>query len=139
MSVSDVRATTVLSTLGLERMNHWMNETKLEIETYVLRGTGVTFPELFLSNMTSTWYLFPLIQVRQLVGGIGKIIGVCLVKAGFLSSLMGFRSFRWMRGQTSTFSGRNYLPLLRVMHPPVGAKGSLARKQQPSPSSRGER
>lgn len=28
-------------------MNHWMNETKLEIETFVLRETGVTFPELF--------------------------------------------------------------------------------------------
>ena len=28
-------------------MNHWMNETKVEIETFVLKGTGVTFPELF--------------------------------------------------------------------------------------------
>lgn len=28
-------------------MNHWMDETKLEIETFVLRGTGVTVPELF--------------------------------------------------------------------------------------------
>lgn len=28
-------------------MNHWMIETKLEIETFVLKGTGVTFPELF--------------------------------------------------------------------------------------------
>ena len=25
-------------------MSHWMNETKLEIETFGLRGTGVMFP-----------------------------------------------------------------------------------------------
>ena len=28
-------------------MNHWMNETKLEIETFVLRETGVKCPESF--------------------------------------------------------------------------------------------
>ncbi len=33
-----------------ERMNHWMNDTKLEIETFVLKGTGVTFPELFAEH-----------------------------------------------------------------------------------------
>ena len=31
-------------------MNHWMNDTKLEIETFVLKGTGVTFPELFAQH-----------------------------------------------------------------------------------------
>lgn len=28
-------------------MNDWMNETKVEIETFVLKGTGVMFPEFF--------------------------------------------------------------------------------------------
>ncbi|SDE67327.1 hypothetical protein SAMN05421878_1244 [Actinobaculum suis] len=31
-------------------MNHWMNETRLEVETFILKGTTVTFPEYFASQ-----------------------------------------------------------------------------------------
>ena len=113
-------------------MNHWMNETKVEIETFVLKGTGVTFPELFAEHHDEHLVSIsanPAEAARWWHWQSDK----SLPGEGWVSFILNGAQIMPMDAWTNVdVFGRKYLMLLKAMYLLAEGKGNLARKQLPS-------